>query len=438
MSAPVSHVHRRQRLRDRDGVGRRARVPVGEHPVRVRSDDRHARAGSQREDSVVLQHDHRAGRRLAGQRTARGQVEVGCRDGCPRVEVGVELAGGQAELELTQCGSVDVGLVQQPALECRGEVREGAAGVVVVVGERVDARAHGRRGGVDGVGVVPLGGDQVGGGAGVRDHEQGRGRPPADLVEELPGDVVRAPVHQVVRGHHGADDPGLDRPAERCQLVLVQHARGHLCVGDAAVRLVPVGDQVLERGHGAPVQGVVATQSAGVRGGEVRGQVRVLGEPLLVPAPARVPQRVDHRRPHVQGDRAVGRVLGADLGADDGADACQQLGVPRGSQADRLGEGGRRPEPGHSVQRLGPGPERPEPDARDRPGVLVQEGEPLCGSEPVEQLPGARGERSGGRCVLGHGSSSWSGSKRLGRRTSNRFDDVLRGGRPGGCRIHGA
>ena len=71
---------------DRDRVGRRARVPVGEDLVGEGSDDGDAGAGSQGQHAVVLQDDDRTRRRLAGQRAAGGQVEVGRGHRRPRVE----------------------------------------------------------------------------------------------------------------------------------------------------------------------------------------------------------------------------------------------------------------------------------------------------------------------------------------------------------------
>ena len=133
-----------------------------------------------------------------------------------------------------------------------------------MVGERVDAGPQRGRGRRHVVGEVALGGDQVGGCTGVGDHQERLGGPRPDVVQELAGDVVGPAVHQVVRRHHGADDARLDRPAERRQLVLVQHPRRHLRAGHGPVGLVRVGDQVLERGHGAPVRRMVAAQAARV------------------------------------------------------------------------------------------------------------------------------------------------------------------------------
>ncbi|OAH15981.1 hypothetical protein STSP_06330 [Streptomyces jeddahensis] len=64
----------------------------------------------------------------------------------------------------------------------------------------------------------------------------------------------------------------------------MQDARADRGGRDVAARLVVVGQPVLEDGRGAPVRRVVAAQAAGVRGGDGRGELRVLRVALLVAA----------------------------------------------------------------------------------------------------------------------------------------------------------
>ena len=200
----VHHLGTGQRVGERDRVRRGAGVPVGEHAVGVGADDRHARAGSQRQHAVVGQDDHRPRDHRARQLAARGQVEVVRGDGRPRVQRRVELAGPQAELELAQHRPVDVRLLEEPPLERRRQPADGDARVGVVVGEGVDAGTQRRRGRRDVVGEVALGRDEVRRRTGVADHEQGLRGPGPDEVEQLARDVVGPPVDQVVRRHHGA------------------------------------------------------------------------------------------------------------------------------------------------------------------------------------------------------------------------------------------
>ena len=227
----VGHVHRAgaeplgERCRDRHGVRRCAGVPVVQHAVGVRPDDGDRGARCQRQDAVVRQDDDRARDRFACEGAVCGQVDRVRADVRVRVEIGVELAGRQAQLELAQHGPVDVGFVDQAQVEGRGDTLDGGSAVRVVVGERVDAGVQ--HGGVarDVVGVVALGGREVAGSRGVGHDEQRRRGPAAQLVEELARDVVGAAVDQVVGRHDGAHDTGLDGSAEGGQLVLVQHAR---------------------------------------------------------------------------------------------------------------------------------------------------------------------------------------------------------------------
>ena len=335
------------------------RVPVVQHPVGMGSDHGDPLAGRQGEHAVIGEQHHGPGDSLPGECPVLGQVDLVGADAGIGVEPRIQLAGGQPQLEVAPHGLVDVRLGDQPAVERGGDPAGGGTGVGVVVGERVDARAEHR--GVAGhvVGVVALEGDEVPGGGGVGHDEQRPGRPAPQLVEQLAGDVVGPPVHEVVGGHDGADDARLDGPAVGGQLVFAQHAGPQPRAGQGAVGLVVVGEEVLEGGDCAPEHGVVAAQPAGVRGGELGREVRVLGVALFVAAPARVAQRVHHGRPGVEADGRIGGVLGAQLDAHDLADPGEQLGGPGRREADGLREHCRGPEPGDAVQGLGPGVERP-------------------------------------------------------------------------------
>jgi hypothetical protein len=357
-----------------DDGDRRRRRPVG---------------AGERQDAVVGEHDDTSSGRLAGERAVLGEVDRGRGDVSVRIELGVELTGERTDVDEPLDGHVDVVLGDQTLLEGRPHALDRRPGVGVVVGEGVHAREErGRVGGDVGV-VVPLRLDEVGRGSGVGDDEEGPVRPAPQLVEKLFGDVVGTPVDEVVGGHDRAHDPCLDGSAEGRQLVLVEHARAHLRRGDGAVRLVAVGEEVLERGHRLPDDGVATAQAARVGARQVCGEARVLGEPLLVAAPQRVAQRVDHRRPDVEAHRGVGRMLRAHLGGHRVADPLEELGVPGRGEPDRLREDGRRPEPGDTVQRFGAGAERCEPETLDTWADLVEECELLAERQLRDELVAA-------------------------------------------------
>ena len=184
-----------------------------QHPVGMGPHDRHRGAGCQWEDAVVCQDDDRAGDGFARELAVPGQVDRMGADPGVWVELGVELAGPDAKLELAQDGSVDVGFVEQTLHEGRGQALDGRSRIRVVVGERVDAGAQ--HGGMarDVVRVEALEVHEVAGCRGVGHDEQRRIGPAPQLVEQLAGHVVGPAVDQVVGRHDGADDASLDRAA---------------------------------------------------------------------------------------------------------------------------------------------------------------------------------------------------------------------------------
>src|SRR5450756_3013814 len=141
-------------------------------------------------DVYKRQDDDRAGDGLARELAVRGQVDsVGAYRGV-RVELGVELAGREAQLKLPQDGPVDIGLVEQALLEGRGQALEGGRGVRAVVGEGVDAGTQHRGVARDVVGVIALEVHEVAWRCGVG-HDEQRGIGPApQLVEQLAGAVM--------------------------------------------------------------------------------------------------------------------------------------------------------------------------------------------------------------------------------------------------------
>ena len=173
----------------------------------------------------------------------------------------------------------------------------------------------------------------------------------------------------------------------------MQDARAQLRARHGTVGLVVVREEVLERRHSPPVHGVVSAQAARVRGGEFGGEVRVLGEALLVPAPPGVTQRVDDRGPDVKAHGRVRRVLGAQLRADDRADPGEQVGVPGRGEANGLGEDRRGAEPGDAVQHFGAGVERSEPEPVDAGRALVEQCDLLGEGEEREQVARAHLQR---------------------------------------------
>ncbi len=288
---------------------------------------------------------------------------------------------------------VDVLLRQQALGQGASNAGDDLRTVRAVVGEAV--HAGDQRGGrrlLVGVEVV-LRVDQVGGRAGVRADQQVLVRPGAQLRVQVRREVVGAAVDQVVRGHHTGHRAGLDRLAEGAQVVLVQHARADRARCGGPVRLVVVGQPVLEDRGRTPVRGVVAAQAAGVGGGDRRGEPRVLRVALLVAAPQRVAQQVDRRRPDVEADAVVVGAHRADLLGHRLADAVHELLVPGRAEADRLREDGRRAHPRHPVQRLLAGTEGGDAETLDGGCELVQERHPFVEGEARQQIVDALRDR---------------------------------------------
>ena len=287
--------------------------------------------------------------------------------------------------------------------------------VAVVVGEAVQAGPQRRRERLRVVVEVVLGAHQV------------RRRPRVAAVQQLlvgplPGqreqraDVRGPPVDEVVRRHDAGHRPGLDRRLERHQVVLVQYPGAQCRGGQVAEVLVVVPEEVLDRGRGEQVPAplimsavagtgreAVSGESRGERRPEQGGQQRVLGVPLLVPAPARVAQQVHDRRPHVEPDQRARVVQRPVLQPGRPPDLPGQLGVPGGGEPDRLREHGggqdlpRAPviAPGRAVHALHAGAELREPKTRDRGRALVQHRDLLPGGQPAQQVVGALTERKG-------------------------------------------
>ncbi len=189
----------------------------------------------------------------------------------------------------------------------------------------------------------------------------------------------------------------------------MQDARAHRGRRSGPVRLVVVREPVLQHGRGTPVQGMPAAQTAGVRRGDGRGELRVLGVALLVAAPQRVTQQVDRRGPDVEADPVVAGAHRPGLPRHRLPDPPHEVRVPGRAESDRLREHRRRTHPGHPVQGLLAGP--PGGDAEPFHGgrVLVQEGDLLVRGEPRQQVVDALrerqvriAERRRGRRVNGH------------------------------------
>ena len=156
--------------------------------------------------------------------------------------------------------------------------------------------------------------------------------------------------------------------------------------------LVVMRQEVLEQRRGLPEHRIAAAQPGAVRGGQPRGEQRVLGVAFLVPAPARVAEQVDHRRPDVQADRRIPPVQRPHLRADGRANRAGQLRIPGRAQPHGLREDRGRAEPGGAVQGFGAGPERryAEPGHAGRP--LVQQPDLLLGGQLGEDLVRAPAE----------------------------------------------
>ena len=191
--------------------------------------------------------------------------------------VRVELAEADPDQQLAADGAVDVGHGDQAAVHRFGDGGGGERAIAVLIGEAVKARAQG--GGVRRriVVEVVLGPHEVRGGPCVASGQQLIVGPLTDETQQRAD--VRGPAVDEVSGGH---DPGrrarLDRLAERREVVLVQHARAQRGGRQVAELLVVVTQEVLEGGGGQQVAILIlAGQAPAERGGQPRGEQRVLG-----------------------------------------------------------------------------------------------------------------------------------------------------------------
>jgi hypothetical protein len=107
-----------------------------------------------------------------------------------------------------------------------------------------------------------------------------------------------------------------------------------------------VRGEVLGRGVGAAVEGVVALDALNEGCAQRGGEKGIFAVGLLAASPAWVAEDVDVGGP--EGEAGVTRRIaiamriefGASLGGDGFTDCVEQRGVPRGSEADGLGEDG--------------------------------------------------------------------------------------------------
>ncbi len=376
-----------QRLARRTSVDQAAAVPVQLALVGERTDDREGADGvlGERQQTVIGEENDGLFRGLQGERPMGGGVE-GTVEFLWSPAGLVELAQRTPHPQQPPHRRVHRGRVDQPARQRAPHPRDRLRRVLVVVGEAVHPRPQGRRDGLlMGVEVV-LGVDQIGWRARVGADHQLLVGPGAQVFAQIWGDVVGPPVDQVVRGHHPGHGTRPHGPAEGRQIVFVQHPWPYRGGGGVPVGLVVVRQPVLEDGRGAPKLRVVAAQSAGVGRGQGRGEVRILGVPLLVAAPARIAQRIHRRRPHIETHPRIACAHGPCLAADRLADAPHQLRVPGRAEPDGLGEDGRRAHPGDAVERLLPGAEGREAEPLHPGRVLVEHRDPLIRREPGQQI----------------------------------------------------
>lgn len=343
-----------------------------------------------------------------------------------RALAGVELAEPEAHGQVAAYGGVDVGLGQQALFQSALDASGDDARVGAVVGEAVHARGERRRGGLL-VGVeVLLGVHEVAGRARVGTDEQVLVGPGAQVLAQVGREMVGAAVDQVVRGHHPGHGARLHGGAEGPQVVLAQDAGAHGGGRRVAVRLVVVGQPVLEHGGGAPVVRVLAAQAAGVGDGDRGGEPRVLRVALLVPAPQRVAEQVHRRRPEVEAHAVVPGAHRARLGGDHLADAAHQVVVPGGAEADGLREDGGRAHPGNAVQGFLSGAERGDAKPFDARGELVQERDAFAGGQPGQEVVHAPVQRqfgvTKGQRACGHVRIPLADGERRARKNGTRFE----------------
>ncbi len=228
-----------------------------------------------------------------------------------RAAVGVELAEPQPDQQLAADRAVHVVHGDQAALERRGDLRGGEPAVPVMVGEAVQACPQ-------------------------------RGRVRLRVVAEVvlgpaPGSTVpmrrcrSAAPHRSSRGSRASSGltcagrpltrlyDGMTPVAAPASIGARNGGRSYSCStrgaqpggGQVPEVLVVVAEEVLQGGGGEQVAAVVPGlvgppgQALAEGGAHERGEQRVLGVALLVPAPAGVAQQVHDRRPDVEADQRV-------------------------------------------------------------------------------------------------------------------------------------
>ncbi len=300
--------------------------------------------------ALVLEQDHGRAGHVQRLGVVLGRVEILTGDPGPwQGFVRIEHAELHPRREQSNQRAVEnVGRKYPPLDRLDDLLRFGRQIVAIVAADHVHPADEAQRHAIHPVGLVGqrILAIDIGGTAAVGDDVAFETPLPAQpfLHQELAG-TGRHAVQRVIGAHHRADlavDHGGTEGRQKSFLEILRRRVEILLV--APLLRPAVHGEMLGRGDGLVIPGIVALQAGDERIGDLSGQVWILAIGFLAASPAWIAEDVDvgrpHRQPLVEPAGAVGlqrlEVLGAKLGRDDLCRLVHPLGVPGGGHADRL------------------------------------------------------------------------------------------------------